>query len=196
MRVCQVLPTGVNTSGFLHTRTRGFRFPKRITWLLQDPETVARAVVRCLEQTWVRNIPLGLQGKTTLLVGAFAPRLIDVVSGFIVRLVERGDAWNPRSTTSSMPRFAVTTCAAPAGAPTTIQRLTWTSNPNATEMLLRRWCPPGRGVRPVGLALGVRTLASGLVFATAVALGFISAEHFAALMGDKRTWHEKMVGLS
>lgn len=73
MRVCQVLPTGANTSGFLHTRTRGFRFPKRITWLLHDPETVARAVVRCLEQPWVRNIPLGLQGKTTLLVGALAP---------------------------------------------------------------------------------------------------------------------------
>lgn len=90
VRVCQVLPTGANTSGFLHTRTRGFRFPKRITWLLQDPETVTRAVVRCLEQPWVRNIPLGLQGKTTLLVGALAPRLIDVVSGFIVRLVERG----------------------------------------------------------------------------------------------------------
>jgi hypothetical protein len=80
----------VNTAGFLHTRTRGFRFPKRITWLLQDPETVARAVVRCLEQRWVRNIPLGLQGKATLAVGALAPRLIDVLSGFIVRLVERG----------------------------------------------------------------------------------------------------------
>ena len=90
IRVCQVLPTGVNTAGFLHTRTRGFRFPKRITWLLQDPETVARAVVRCLEQRWVRNIPLGLQGKATLTVGALAPRLIDVLSGFIVRLVERG----------------------------------------------------------------------------------------------------------
>ena len=89
MRVCQVLPTGVNTAGFLHTRTRGFRFPRRITWLLQDPENVARAVVRCLEQPWVRNIPLGLQGKTTLLVGALVPRLIDVLSGFIVRLVER-----------------------------------------------------------------------------------------------------------
>jgi NADP-dependent 3-hydroxy acid dehydrogenase YdfG len=89
VRVCQVLPTGVNTAGFLHTRTRGFRFPRRITWLLQDPENVARAVVRCLEQPWVRNIPLGLQGKTTLLVGALVPRLIDVLSGFIVRLVER-----------------------------------------------------------------------------------------------------------
>jgi short-subunit dehydrogenase len=42
VRVCQVLPTGVNTAGFLHTRTRGFRFPRQITWLLQDPETVAR----------------------------------------------------------------------------------------------------------------------------------------------------------
>jgi short-subunit dehydrogenase len=72
VRVCQVLPTGVNTAGFLHTRTRGFRFPKQITWLLQDPETVARAVVR------------------SLAVGALAPRLVDVLSGFIVRLVERG----------------------------------------------------------------------------------------------------------
>jgi hypothetical protein len=69
VRVCQVLPTGVNTAGFLHTRTRGFRFPRQITWLLQDPETVARAVVRCLERRWVRNIPLGLQGKATLAAG-------------------------------------------------------------------------------------------------------------------------------
>ncbi len=38
----------------------------------------------------MRNIPLGLQGKATLAVGALAPRLIDVLSGFIVRLVERG----------------------------------------------------------------------------------------------------------
>jgi NAD(P)-dependent dehydrogenase (short-subunit alcohol dehydrogenase family) len=90
IRVCQVLPTGVNTAGFLHTRTRGFRFPKRTTWLLQDPDTVAGAVVRCLEQRWVRNIPLGLQGKVTLMVGALAPRLVDVLSGFAVRLVERG----------------------------------------------------------------------------------------------------------
>ncbi|MDQ3285768.1 MAG: SDR family NAD(P)-dependent oxidoreductase [Actinomycetota bacterium] len=90
VRVCQVLPTGVNTAGFLHTRTRGFRFSKHITWLLQDPEMVARAVVRCLEWRWVRNIPLGLQGKATLAVGALAPRLVDVLSGFIVRLVERG----------------------------------------------------------------------------------------------------------
>ena len=89
VRVCQVLPTGVNTAGFLHTRTRGFRFPRQITSLLQDPETVARAVVRCLERRWVRNIPLGLQGKATLAVGALAPRLVDVLSGFIVRLVER-----------------------------------------------------------------------------------------------------------
>lgn len=89
VRVCQVLPTGVNTAGFLHTRTRGFRFSKHITWLLQDPEMVARAVVRCLERRWVRNIPLGLQGKATLAVGALAPRLLDALSGFIVRLVER-----------------------------------------------------------------------------------------------------------
>ena len=85
VRVCQVLPTGVNTAGFLHTRTRGFRFSKHITWLLQDPEMV----VRCLERRWVRNIPLGLQGKATLAVGALAPRLLDALSGFIVRLVER-----------------------------------------------------------------------------------------------------------
>jgi NAD(P)-dependent dehydrogenase (short-subunit alcohol dehydrogenase family) len=90
IRVCQVLPTGVNTAGFLHTRTRGFRFPKRTTWLLQDPHTVARAVVRCLEQRWVRNVPLGLQGKATLMVGALAPRLVDALSGFAVKLVERG----------------------------------------------------------------------------------------------------------
>lgn len=89
VRVCQVLPTGVNTAGFLHTRTRGFRFSKHITWLLQDPEMVARAVVRCLERRWVRNIPLGLQGKATLAVGALAPRLLDALSGLIVRLVER-----------------------------------------------------------------------------------------------------------
>ena len=89
VRVCQVLPTGVNTAGFLHTRTRGFRFSKHITWLLQDPEMVARAVVRCLERRWVRNIPLGLQGKATLAVGALAPRLLDALSGLIVRLVKR-----------------------------------------------------------------------------------------------------------
>ena len=89
VRVCQVLPTGVNTAGFLHTRTRGFRFSKHITWLLQDPEMVARAVVRCLERRWVRNIPLGLQGKATLAVGALAPRLLDALRGFIVRLVDR-----------------------------------------------------------------------------------------------------------
>jgi short-subunit dehydrogenase len=89
VRVCQVLPTGVNTAGFLHTRTRGFRFSKHITWLLQDPEMVARAVVRCLERRWVRNIPLGLQGKATLAVGALAPRLLDELSGLIVRLVKR-----------------------------------------------------------------------------------------------------------
>jgi hypothetical protein len=79
----------VNTAGFLHTRTRGFRFSKHITWLLQDPEMVARAVVRCLERRWVRNIPLGLQGKATLAVGALAPRLLDALSGLIVRLVKR-----------------------------------------------------------------------------------------------------------
>src|SRR5215217_4084917 len=89
VRVCQVLPTGVNTAGFLHTRTRGFRFPKQITWLLQDPETVARAVVRCLERRWVRNIPLGVQGKATIAIGALAPRLLDALSGYIVRLVKR-----------------------------------------------------------------------------------------------------------
>jgi short-subunit dehydrogenase len=89
VRVCQVLPTGVNTAGFLHTRTRGFRFSKHITWLLQDPEMVARAVVRCLERRWVRNIPLGLQGKATLAVGALAPCLLDALSGLIVRLVKR-----------------------------------------------------------------------------------------------------------
>jgi hypothetical protein len=33
---------------------------------------------------------IGFQGKATLAVGALAPRLVDVLSGFIVRLVERG----------------------------------------------------------------------------------------------------------
>jgi len=89
----------------------------------EDPETVARAVVRCLEQRWVRNVPLGLQGKVTLAVGALAPRLVDVLSSFIVRLVERGDAWSPRWTTSWRHRSAATICAARAGAQTTIPRL-------------------------------------------------------------------------
>jgi hypothetical protein len=61
-----------------------------INWLLQDPETVAQAVILCLKQRWVRSIPLGLQGKATLAVGAVAPRLGEVLSGFIVRLVEKG----------------------------------------------------------------------------------------------------------
>jgi hypothetical protein len=64
-----------------------------INWLLQDPETVARAVMLCLEQRWVRSIPLVLQGKATLAVGALAPRLVDLLSGFIVRLVEKGGRW-------------------------------------------------------------------------------------------------------
>jgi hypothetical protein len=38
----------------------------------------------------VRNVPLGLQGKATLVVGALAPRLVDALSGFAVKLVERG----------------------------------------------------------------------------------------------------------
>lgn len=63
-----------------------------INWLLQDPETVARAVILC-SQRWVRSIPLGLQGKATLAVGALAPRLVDLLSGFTVRLVEKGGRW-------------------------------------------------------------------------------------------------------
>jgi hypothetical protein len=31
-----------------------------------------------------------LQGKATLVVGALAPRLVDALSGFAVRLVKRG----------------------------------------------------------------------------------------------------------
>jgi len=89
-RVCQVLPTGVNTAGFFHQRTRGFRLSKRIAPLLQDPDTVARAVVRCSERPGIRNIPLGVQGKAALAVGALAPRLINLVSGLVSRLVEKG----------------------------------------------------------------------------------------------------------
>ena len=90
IRVCQVLPTGVNTAGFFHQRTRGFRLSKRIAPLLQDPGTVAQAVVRCLERPGTRNIPLGVQGKAALAVGALAPRLVDLVSGLVTRLVEKG----------------------------------------------------------------------------------------------------------
>jgi hypothetical protein len=64
-------------------------------WLLQDPETVARTVILC-SQRWVRIIPLGLQGKATLAVGALAPRLVDLLSGSIVRLVEKGGVGSPQ----------------------------------------------------------------------------------------------------
>ena len=89
IRVCQVLPVGVNTAGFFHQRTRGFRLSKRLTFLLQDPETVARAVVRCLERPGTRNIPLGLQGKAALVTGALAPRLVDLFSGLLAGLVQK-----------------------------------------------------------------------------------------------------------
>lgn len=90
IRVCQVLPVGVNTAGFFHQRTRGFRVSKRIAPLLQDPETVAKSVVRCLERPGTRNIPLGVQGKAVFVVGALAPRLVDLFGGFIARFVEKG----------------------------------------------------------------------------------------------------------
>ena len=90
IRVCQVLPTGVNTAGFFHQRTRGFRLSKKITPVLQDPETVAKAVVRCLERPGTRNIPLGIQGKATLVFGALAPRLVDLFGGLLARSVQKG----------------------------------------------------------------------------------------------------------
>ena len=90
IRVCQVLPVGVNTAGFFHQRTRGFRVSKRIAPLLQDPETVAKSVVRCLERPGTRNIPLGVQGKAVFVVGALAPRLVDLFGGFIARFAEKG----------------------------------------------------------------------------------------------------------
>ncbi len=92
VRVCQVLPTGVNTAGFFHQRTRGFRLSKRVAFLLQDPETVARAVARCIERPGTRNVPLGLQGKVALAAGALAPRLVDLFGGLLSRLVEKGGA--------------------------------------------------------------------------------------------------------
>ena len=96
IRVCQVLPTGVNTAGFFHQRTRGFRLSKRIAPLLQDPETVAQAVVRCLERPGTRNIPLGVQGKAALIVGALAPCLVDLMGGIVARLVEKdGEVTSP-----------------------------------------------------------------------------------------------------
>src|SRR5919107_166680 len=76
IRVCQVLPVGVNTAGFFHQRTRGFRLSRRIAFLLQDPETVARAVLRCVERPGTRNVPLGLQGKAALAAGALAAGLV------------------------------------------------------------------------------------------------------------------------
>ena len=90
IRVCQVLPVGVNTAGFFHQRTRGFRLSKRIAPLLQNPETVAKSVVRSLERPGKRNIPLGLQGKAVFVTGALAPRLIDLLGGFVARFVEKG----------------------------------------------------------------------------------------------------------
>ena len=170
VRVCQVLPTGVNTSGFLHTRTRGFRFPRRITWLLQDPENVARAV-------W--SAAWSSPGCATYLLAcrarqpcwsARSPPVLSTSSAALSFGSSRGgDAWSPQSTTSSRPRSGATICAARAGAPTTIPRPTWTSNPKVTEKFLRRWCSPDRqGARPAGLALGVRTFAKDLVFVAAV----------------------------
>ena len=93
-----------------------------INWLLQDPETVARAVILC-SQRWVRSIPLGLQGKATLAVGALAPRLVDLLSGFIVRLVEKGGRWESPVDNLFETRSAATICAVPVGALTTIPRL-------------------------------------------------------------------------
>jgi NAD(P)-dependent dehydrogenase (short-subunit alcohol dehydrogenase family) len=90
IRVCQVLPVGVNTAGFFHQRTRGFRLSKRIAPLLQDPETVAKSVLRCLERPGTRNIPLGVQGKAVFVIGALAPRLVDLLGGLVTRFVEKG----------------------------------------------------------------------------------------------------------
>jgi NAD(P)-dependent dehydrogenase (short-subunit alcohol dehydrogenase family)/nitrite reductase/ring-hydroxylating ferredoxin subunit len=89
IRVCQVLPVGVNTAGFFHQRTRGFRLSRRIAFLLQDPETVARAVLRCVERPGTRNVPLGLQGKAALAAGAIAPRLVDLFGGLVAGLVHK-----------------------------------------------------------------------------------------------------------
>lgn len=90
IRVCQVLPVGVNTAGFFHQRTRGFRLSKKVAPFLQDPETVAKAVVRCLEKPGTRNIPLGIQGKVALVFGALAPRLVDLFGGLVARSVQKG----------------------------------------------------------------------------------------------------------
>lgn len=126
VRVCQVLPTGVNTAGFFHQRTRGFRLSRKVAFLMQDPETVARAVVRCLESPSTRNIPLGLQGKAAIASGALAPRLVDLFGGLIAGLVEKGGATPPRRTTSSRPASPDTISGARASAPTTTQPRTWT----------------------------------------------------------------------
>jgi NAD(P)-dependent dehydrogenase (short-subunit alcohol dehydrogenase family)/nitrite reductase/ring-hydroxylating ferredoxin subunit len=97
IRVCQVLPVGVNTAGFFHQRTRGFRLSRRIAFLLQDPETVARAVLRCVERPGTRNVPLGLQGKAALAAGALAPRLVDLFGGLVAGLVhESGRTTSPQ----------------------------------------------------------------------------------------------------
>ncbi len=90
IRVGQVLPVGVNTAGFFHQRTRGFGLSKKVAPLLQDPETVAKAVLRCLENPWARNIPLGIQGKAALVFGALAPRLVDLFGGLVARPVQKG----------------------------------------------------------------------------------------------------------
>ncbi|MDQ3284392.1 MAG: SDR family NAD(P)-dependent oxidoreductase [Actinomycetota bacterium] len=96
IRVCQILPVGVNTAGFFHQRTRGFRLSKRVAPLLQNPETVAKAVVRCLEKPGTRNVPLGLQGKAVFVIGALAPRLVDLFGGFVARFVEKsGEVTSP-----------------------------------------------------------------------------------------------------
>ncbi len=90
IRVCQVMPVGVNTAGFFHQRTRGFRLSKKVAPFLQDPETVAKAVIRCLEKPGTRNIPLGIQGKAALVFGALAPRLVDLFGGLVARSVQKG----------------------------------------------------------------------------------------------------------
>jgi NAD(P)-dependent dehydrogenase (short-subunit alcohol dehydrogenase family) len=118
IRVCQVLPVGVNTAGFFHQRTRGFRLSKRVAPLLQNPETVGKSVVRCLERPGTRNVPLGLQGKAVFAVGALAPRLVDLFGGFVARFVEKGGASPPRWTTFSNRRPQDTTSGARANART------------------------------------------------------------------------------
>jgi len=99
---------------------------------------MARAAVRCLEQPWVRNIPLGSQGNPTLVLGALTPVWSTCWAALSFGSSKGEDACNRRSTTSSRPRSAVTIRAGGVSAPTTIPRPTRTSDPKATEKRPRR----------------------------------------------------------